>query len=134
YDWYPDAVTGLPVGPIHAEDADSIARYRRRHFEVYLNRVENIRDDVHAQAFADAAIADQKDPFVSHRIELPFYPSVLLNDLHLYSGRWAENVTDLQLAVMSYTHTWRAAQKGKDAVQRTVIGASGKPRAALRDY
>jgi hypothetical protein len=132
--YYQDAVTGLPQGPIHSEDAASIARYKTRHFEVYLNRIEMIRDAVKAQAFADAAILDQKDPFVSHRIEMSFNPSILLNDIHLYSGRWAENVTDLQLAVMSYQHTWRAAQRGGDAVQRTVVGATGKPRAALRDY
>jgi hypothetical protein len=131
--WYP-ADNGLPQGPIHSEDAASIARYGLRHFEVFLNRLEMIRDEARAQAFADAAIADQKDPFVSHKIEMPFNPSILLNDIHLYSGRWAENVTDLQLAVMSYTHTWRAAQKGGDGVARTTVSASGKPRAALRDY
>jgi hypothetical protein len=131
--WYPGD-NGLPQGPIHSEDAASIARYNTRHFEVFLNRLEMIRDDEHAQAFADAAVADQKDPFVSHTIEMPFNPSILLNDIHLYSGRWAENVTDLQLAVMSYTHTWKAAQKGGDGVARTTVGASWKPRAALRDY
>jgi hypothetical protein len=132
--WYPDPTTGLPVGPIHSEDVDSIARYGRRHFVVYLNRIENIRDTPHAQAFADAAIADQKDPFVSHKILMPFNPSILLNDQHLYSGRWAENTVDLLLAVMAYQHTWRAAQKGGDGVARTTVSASGKPRAALRDY
>lgn len=133
-DWdiyYRDPATALPVGPIHVESAESIARYSRRKAMIYLQRAENIRDNDAALRFGRNALADNQDPFVSHKIRMPLYPNVTLNDIHTYEANGIQYDTDLTLAVVGYQHHWESTP---NTMPWTTIGARGKPLAAYRDY
>lgn len=133
-DWdiyYRDPATGLPVGPVHVESAESIAKYGRRKAMVYLQRAENIRDDDAALRFARSALADSQDPFVSHKIRMPLYPNVTLNDVHTYEANGIQYDTDLTLAVVGYQHHWESTP---NTMPWTVIGARGRPLGAYREY
>jgi hypothetical protein len=133
-DWvlhWQDPTTGLPQGPITAEDIASIEQYGRRKARIYLQRAENIRSNESASAFLAAALADSKDPFASHKIRGPLYPNVTLNDLHTYQANGVEYDTDLTLAVVGYQHHW---DNKVGSQPYTIIAARGKPIAAYRDY
>lgn len=133
-DWdiyYQDPTTGLPVGPVHVESAESIALYSRRKAMIYLQRAENIRDNDAALRFGKSALADNQDPFVSHKLRGPLYPNVTLNDVHTYLANDLEYDTDLTLAVVGYQHHWESTP---NTMPWTVIAARGKPLAAYRDY
>ncbi len=125
--YYRDPTTGLPVGPIHVEDSVSMARYGTRPATIYLNRAENIRSNGAATTFGNAALADSKDPLVSHVIELPFFPPVELNDWVRFLN-YDEYNGGINLAVSGYTHTWN------DKAQTTTIQGRAAPIAAYRDY
>jgi hypothetical protein len=135
--WYQDA-DGVPQGPVEASDSDSIDRYYYRPARVYLNRIENVRTTAQAQVFTNSALADSKDPFASHKINLPFLPSALLNDLHKYQGfggnAWLEHDSDLFFALVGLQHVYRAKTTQQDAQWRTTAASRGKPLAAYRDY
>lgn len=125
---------GVVQGPEHAEDAASILRYGRRPALIYLNRAENIRSQAAGAAYAAFALADTKEPLASHRIRMPLYPPVLLNDLHLYKANTREYDTDQLFAVAAYRHEWRARQGDDEGIAATTIAARKNPISAYRDY
>lgn len=123
--------TGLPQGPVSAEDAASIARYGYRYARIFLDRADLIRSSGAAANYVAAALADSKDPLVSHAIEMPFFPTVLLNDIHQYQANGVEYDQHLLLTVVEYDHTW-SAEPG--TIPLTTVGARGKPIAAYGEY
>lgn len=129
--YYRDPTTGLPVGPLTATDGTSASRFGIRYARIFLDRTSNIDSDPEMQAFLDAALADSKDPFASHKITLPLFPEVELDDLHTYQANGDEYDLDLQLAVVAYTHHWESTP-GSSPI--TTIGARGQPIGAYREY
>jgi len=120
--------------PITVKDAVSIGLYGPRFARVFLNRADNIRSLESATLFANAALADSKDPFASHAIQLPLEPRVELNDYHRYLANFREYDEDMSFAVAAFRHDWQAADARSPGVMRTTIGARAKPIAAYRDY
>lgn len=129
--YYADPTTGLPIGPIYVEDVDSIARYGPRFARIFLDRASNIDTDDEMLAFLTAALADTKDPFASHKITLPIYPHVELDDLHTYEANGDEYDQNIQLAVVEYTHHWESTP---GSMPTTTISARGTPIGAYREY
>ncbi len=129
--WYRDPATGVPVGPTYVEDAASMARYGPRYARIFLDRATNIDTSGEMETFLTAALADSKDPFASHRITLPLYPDVELDDVHNYAANGDEYDQNLTLAVVAYTHHWESTP-GVQAT--TTIGARGSRIGAYREY
>lgn len=131
--WWRDPDTGLPpLTPVVAQDAESIGRYGLRYARIYLDRATNITNATEMAAYLAAALADNKDPFASHKVgPMPFYPTVELNDLHTYLANGVEYDRDLQLAVAEYTHHWESTPK---VMPTTTISARPQTIAAYRDY
>lgn len=128
WDVYWQDANGVVQPVVTVQDLDSIDQYGRRYARIYLQRAENIRSEASATAFANAALADTKDPFASHVIKAPFLPMVELNDLHLYQANGVHYDEDQRFAVVSYTHEYANGHAD------TTIGARGKPLAAYREY
>ncbi len=129
--YYADPVTGLPVGPTYVEDVTSIASFGPRYARVFLDRVYNIDTAGEMTNFLNAALADSKEPFASHRITMPFYPDVELDDTHTYLSNDAEYDTSLYLAVVAYSHHWESTP---GVMPTTTIGARGNRIGAYREY
>lgn len=128
--FYQDA-EGVRHGPLHAEDADSIARYgngKPRRARINLTLADNIRDDTAAQTFALAALADTKEPYVSHGVRALFLPMVELNDLHYYSPNNVEYDNAQIVAVAEYEHQFEHGHG------MTTIGGRATRAAAYRAY
>jgi hypothetical protein len=109
WDVYYQGVDGARHGPLTAQDPDSILRYGNghdRYARINLGLADNVRDDSRAQQFADAALADTKDPFISHACRMLFEPRVELNDIHYYSANNVEYDNNLKVAVAEYTHEY----------------------------
>lgn len=121
-------------GPVTYEDVTSRNLYGPRPFRVFLSRAENITDATRAAAFAFAAVEDQKNPFATHAISMPLDPRVELNDYHMYVANFREYDQNMQFAVASFRHEYKAASNGGQGVTRTTIGARAQPIAAYRDY
>lgn len=132
--YWEDAEGTVNETPVIAFDQASIDRYDERFAQIYVRRAEGIRSTGAMQNFLNAALADNKEPFASHQIRMPFYPTVLLNDLHLYQANGEEYDTDQLVAVVGYTHQWQAAAPGRPGVTTTTISARGRPMAAYREY
>ncbi len=128
--WWKD-LNGVVHGPIETEDAASISQYGRRYAQVYLDRADLIRSDAAALNFLGAALADNKDPFASHRVDMPFYPDVLLNDMHLYEANGKDYDVDQLRAVVGYQHSWSS---DPNTMPKTTIATRGQPIAAYREY
>jgi hypothetical protein len=112
----------------HREDAESIAQYGRRYMRISEEQYSNIDTSTEASILADAAIADQKDPFASHAISLPLWPFVELNDVQKYVANDVQYDQDQGFTVVAYSHQFT---KGGGT---TTISARGKPVAAYRRY
>jgi hypothetical protein len=127
---YLDA-NGTAHGPFNSQDADSILRYgngKARKARIILNGADNIRNDVDAQRFADAALLDTKDPFASHGIRGPGLPMVELNDSHRYAPTNDEYDAAQYVAVAEYDHHYENGH-----LETTVYGR-GNRIAAFRSY
>jgi hypothetical protein len=127
---YLDA-NGTAHGPFTSQDADSILRYgngKARKARIILNGADNIRNDVDAQRFADAALLDTKDPFASHGIRGPGLPMVELNDSHRYAPTNDEYDAAQYVAVAEYDHHYENGH-----LETTVYGR-GNRIAAFRAY
>jgi len=109
WDVFYQDIDGVRHGPRTVQDAASIARYgngKPRRARINLGLADNIRDDAAADTFAAAALADTKDPFVSHSVRALFLPQTELNDLHYYSANNVEYDNNLQVAVAEYLHEY----------------------------
>ncbi len=129
--YYADPTTGLPVGPTYVENATSIASYGPRYARVFLDRVYNIDTAGEMTTFLNAALADSKEPFASHRISMPFYPDVELDDTHTYLANGNEYDANLYLAVVGYSHHWESTP---GVMPTTTIEARGNRIGAYREY
>lgn len=129
--WFRDETTGLPVGPVYREDTVSIEKYGPRYARVFLDRAEGITDVNQMGIFLDAALADSKDPMVSHKILLPFFPDVQLDDVHTYQANGQDYDYDLQLTVVAITHHWEATP---GVMATTTIGGRAVGIGAYREY
>ena len=129
--WYRDPASGLPAGPVLVEDEASQLRYGTRYARIYLDRASNITTDDEMTRFLTAALADTKDPFASHKITMPLYPTVELNDFHTYQANGVEYDRDIQVAVAAYTHHWESTE---GSVPTTTIAARAQPIGAYREY
>jgi hypothetical protein len=129
--WWRDPTTGLPQTTTPVQDAASIARYGLRYARIYLDRASNITDATEMTRFLTAALLDTKDPFASHKVTMPFYPSVELNDFHTYLANGDEYDSDVQVAVVGYTHHWDSTPGSQPT---TTIATRATSIGAYREY
>ena len=124
-------LNGTVHGPITATDLTSIGRYGRRYAQILLDRADLIRSDTAATNFLNAALADNKEPFATHKVEMPIYPVVRLNDIHTYEPNFKDYDTELRVAVVGYQHTWSSTP---GSMPKTTIAGRVAPIAAYREY
>jgi hypothetical protein len=129
--WYESPDDGSPVGPFAQYDADSIDRYGLRYARIYLDRASNISDADEMNRFLAAALRDSKDPFASHKVTMPLWPAVELNDRYTYLANGEEYNRDLTGAVVAYTHHWDSTP---GSMPTTTISIRTHPMAAYREY
>ena len=115
--------SGNPMRDVYeTSDATSISKYGRLFVEFAEEAVNNIDSAAEAQVFADAALADLKDPTVTHDVTLAWgFPWAELNDLYTFSANGRHYSADQKLALYGITHTAREGQLV------TQLACRGKP-------
>lgn len=109
---------------VERTDATSIAKYGRKFMEVSEDKTSNIDSVGEAQTFADAILADLKEPNAEFEADLPFFPFCELGDLYRFSADGVHYDTDFDLAVVGYRHAFTT---GHNPQARTTLTLRGKP-------
>jgi len=130
--YYPDA-NGLPVGPVTVSDTTSMDRYGPRYARIYLDRALNIDSDEEMTDFMNVALADSKDPFVSHSIRMPIFPHVELDDFFLFTfdPDHDEFAGTIGLNIVAFSHHWDSTP---GSFPTTVLGGRAAGLGAYREY
>lgn len=123
----PDAA-GVPKRKtVTAQDSDSIEEFD----EVYMGIAEaassQIDTETEAQAMADAALADLKDPVIEQEVEAHLLPHLEEGDLITFKANGKHYDTDQTLAVTSLRDVEGPVEPDGRTQMRTYIGVRGKP-------
>lgn len=102
-------------------DATSIANYGRRYFEAAEASASNIDTSTEANLMANAILADLKDPAINHAITVPYSYETEIGDLYRFTADGVHFDSDLDAAVVGYTHTI------KNGRANTQLQLRGKP-------
>lgn len=117
---YLDAASGVRSSVVRS-DAGSITKYGRRYLEVQEPDDSGIDSASEATTFADAILADLKDPKADHAIELPLWWPAELHDLYTHAANGAHYDAAQTYAVV------RLGFEVSDQRQRTTIATRGTP-------
>lgn len=105
-------------------DATSVAKYGRLFMEIAEEATSNIDSSAEATTLANAALADMKEPTVSHTADLAFgFPYAELNDLFRFTANGRHYSSDQDLACVAVAH------EVSEGIMRTSISCRGKPTA-----
>jgi hypothetical protein len=111
-----------PRVTVTASDATSQAAYGLRYMQIQEASSSQIDTSTEAQAMADAALADLKDPVIEQEIETEAFYAVELGDLLRFTANSVHATSDLDLAVYGFRQEF-----GSDGDARTTIRTRGKP-------
>lgn len=131
---YPDSSTLSPGDyaqrkTVERSDATSISKYGRLYAEFAEEKNSNIDTQAEAEALADAALADLKEPTVSHVVTLGYaFPWAELNDRYTFTANDRHYSSNQTLALYAVTHT---ASGGE---MRTQLSCRGTPSAGRRGW
>lgn len=117
---YVDSATG-ETAFVTAEDATSIARYGRKPLLITESSTGPIDTEAEAQAMADAALADLKDPVAEQRVDNRFFWPAQLGDLYTWSANGVHYNVDQDLAVTGIEH------HGETGMCGTTLDVRGAP-------
>lgn len=110
-----------------AIDATSVTKYGRRWMQIAESSTSNINSLTEAQALADAALADLKEPLADQEVTIDYFFPVILGDLFRFSAG-ALYAANQDLAVTSITH-----ELNRDEA-RTKLHVRGKPLGGHADW
>lgn len=105
-------------------DATSITKYGRRFFLMQEDDTSPIDTATEANAMADSALSDLKDPKAELEVEMPFFWPAQLWDLYRFSANAVHMNSAQDLAVVSFRHEFSANK------HRTIVRLRGKPAGA----
>lgn len=132
---FPNAASLDPAGNpqrtvVDRTDSASIARYGRRFMEISEADSSQIDSNTEATAMADAALADLKDPVITHSAELlGGFHWVELGDLYTFAANSYSYDANQTVAVYSYRHECSGAGR-----MTTRIDCRGKPSGAYSGW
>lgn len=105
-------------------DSTSISRYGRRFMELAEAEDSAIDTQAEAERFADAALADLKDPKVELEAELHLFPWVQLGDFYAFSPNGIHFDAEQRAAVVGVRHRYALGER------RTTLSLRGQPAGA----
>lgn len=130
---YPEITTLNPDGSpimstVQVDDLAAQTKYGVRWMGVAEGASSNINTSAQATQFANAMLADLKEPVLKQDMEIDFFWPVQLNDYFDYIANTFHYDGDQQLAVIAYKH--ELSNRGC----RSIISCAGKPRSGLQRH
>jgi hypothetical protein len=114
---------------VEREDATSIASYRRRFMEIAEDSASQIDTQAEAEDFADAVLADLKDPKIACSVKLlDGFPFVEVGDLYRFSSNGTMWDSNQDLAVFACRH------RAENGFLSTELQLRGQPSAGFDSW
>lgn len=123
-----DPVTNERVTVIRLDSA-SIAKYGRRYAEFTEDAAQGIDTISEAIDFADAALADLREPDFQQQVTHEYFWPVQINDTLTYEANGRHYTSDQTLSVVDVKHSLKA--NGDDT---TIITVSGRPAGGVKRW
>jgi hypothetical protein len=125
---YLDSTSGVPETEVRT-NAASITKYGRRAMLIAEGGTSQIDTSTEAGAFADAALADLKEPDLDQATDLPYFWPAEIGDLYRFSANDIHYTADQDLAVVSISHELSSRSRS-----RSILLTRGKPAGGFKRY
>ncbi len=112
---------------VYVENADSLAEYGDRWFEIQEDSASNIDTEAEALVLANAVLDDLRQPDADFETDVLFFPFAEITDLYTLGANGVHFDSDQKLAIVGYEHTSKAEaatttlrQRGRPSTGKTV--------------
>ena len=130
-----DPTTGQPTrGVVQVDDSASETAYKRRAMEVAEDSTGSLTTLAMATQFANAALADLKEPLLAAELTMPYFWAIQLNDYVTLAANGVHLDADTSVAVVSIKQTFDVAGADGSGTERTVLGLRALPSGGAQKH